>query len=234
MKVPMNPSTLELFKKQLERLTEMVVLGKAHIKIGRGLSQALYEDPAILHVAPVFWGMTQTAHLDIAQLIAFKLFDPQSNALTVEDLLSRAEELRTSFAHGTPSQVEAVVKVARSQIASLAPQLKKIRAKRSRVLAHLDRTVIDNPEKLARAVALTFSDLNLIFNTAGNILNEVSVKFRDASTLYDLIDSEDYESAVGLIADAKCAQVRQYEEEFGHWDGPRPRRCSEGIEKPKS
>src|SRR5215831_16543106 len=47
--------TTELFGKSLSRLKEMVVLGVAHIKIGRGLGKMINEDPAIYHVAPAFW-----------------------------------------------------------------------------------------------------------------------------------------------------------------------------------
>jgi hypothetical protein len=50
-----RPITPELFDKALSRPIEMVVLGTAHVKIGRGLGQTLSEDPAIAHVAPVFW-----------------------------------------------------------------------------------------------------------------------------------------------------------------------------------
>ena len=218
--------TPELFGKALGRLIEMVVLGMAHIKIGRGLARAMGDDPAIANVSPVFWGMTITAHLDVAQLIAFKLFDERSGSMTIEYLLARAEELKQSFPNASPTQVEAVVKIARGQIqGTLEAPLTKIRAKRNRVLAHSDPTIIRNPGKLTKEVELTFSDLNAVLNVAGIVLNEVSVAFRDTSPLYEMIGADDYEMAVSLIADAKCAQVRAYETEFGPWEHLRPKKC---------
>ena len=62
---------------------ELVALGKAHTEIGRGLGRDIGADSAIANVAPVFWGTTMTAHLDTAQLIAFKLFDPRKGTMTV-------------------------------------------------------------------------------------------------------------------------------------------------------
>jgi hypothetical protein len=122
--------------------------------------------------------------------------------------------------------MEAVVKIARTQIANLNAPLKKIRAKRNRVLAHVDQAIVRDPAKLARQVELTFSDLNLVLNTGGSILNELSVKLRDSSPLYDMIGADDYQSAIHLITDAKCAHIRNYEAEFGLlWDGPRPKKC---------
>src|SRR5215469_3310836 len=129
--------TTDLFGKTLSRLTEMVVLGVAHVKIGRGLGKMINEDPAIAHVAPAFWGMSMTAHLDAAQLIAFKLFDTRRGTLTVEFLLNRAEELKSSFGNATAGQVEAIIKFARTQVENLHDPLKRIRAKRNRVLAHM-------------------------------------------------------------------------------------------------
>ena len=217
--------TPELFGKALSRLIEMVVLGTAHIKIGRGLGQTLSDDPAIAHVAPVFWGMTMTAHLDVAQLIAFKLFDPRQGTMTIKFLLDRAEELKKSFGNATATQVKEIVKIGRFQIANLDAPLKPIRNKRNRVLAHVDPTIVSNPAKLAKEIEVKFSDLNLVLNTAGHILNELSVAFRDASPLYEMIGADDYEMAVSLIADAKCAQVREYEREFGSWLHLRPKKC---------
>ena len=104
------PLAPEVFEKALKRLMEMVMLGMTHIKIGRGLGQSVSDDPAIAHVAPVFWSMSITAHLDLAQLIAFKLFDLRHGTMTVEYLLDRAEELKTSFPNATAGQVEAVDK----------------------------------------------------------------------------------------------------------------------------
>jgi hypothetical protein len=169
--------------------------------------------------------MTMTAHLDVAQLTAFKLFDPRHGTMTVEYLLDRAEELKNSFANAKAGQVEEIVKIARNQIANLETPLKPIRTKRNRVLAHVDPTIVSSPEKLAKEIALTFTDLNLVLSTAGNILNELSVAFRDASPLYDMVGADDYEMAVSLIADAKCAQVREYEREFGSWYHLRPKKC---------
>jgi hypothetical protein len=217
--------TTELFGNTLSRLTEMVVLGVAHIKIGRGLGKMINEDPAIAHVAPAFWGLSMTAHLDAAQLIAFKLFDTRRGTMTVEYLLNRAEELKSSFGNATAGQVEEVIKIARTQMASLHDPLKKIRAKRNRVLAHADPSIISSPEKLAKHVELTFSDLNIVFGLGGQILNEVSLGFRGASQVFELLGADDYEMAVSLIADAKCAQIRSYEAEFGRWDHLRPKKC---------
>jgi len=217
--------TPEHFGKALDRLTEMIVLGKAHIRIARGLGRSVGDDPAIAHVSRTFWGMTMTAHLDVAQLLAFKLHDERSGTMTVEFLLQRAEDLRGQFRKASPQAVDGIVHQGRCFINSMAAPLKKIRAKRNRVIAHSDPTIIFDPAKLTKAVELSYSDLDVVFTVTGRILNRLSGAFRDSSADFDMLGVDDYENAIDLIRDAKCAQIREYEAEFGPWDHLRPKNC---------
>lgn len=222
-----QPLTPELFGKALDRLIGMVVEAKAHMKIGLGLGQTLKGDPAIAQVAPIFWYMSLTSHLDVAQLIAFKLFDKNHGTLSIYYLLKHAENLKGAFLNAIPSQVEAILRVANGQITGLLTSpLQQIYLKRNRMLAHFDRTIISDPEKVEAEVKVTFSELNIIFNVAGSVLNEVSVRFRDVSASYDMVGSEDYKAAIDLITEGKCAQIRAYEAESDPWGGLRPNKCN--------
>jgi hypothetical protein len=95
--------------------------------------------------------MTLTSHLDIAQLMAFKLFDTRRGTMTIDYLLDRAAECPGSFQKATPSQVSGIIADSRSQIASIEVPLAPLRAKRNRILAHVDPTIIGNPEQVAKA-----------------------------------------------------------------------------------
>jgi HEPN superfamily AbiU2-like protein len=205
----------ETFSKVLNRLTEFVVLGKTNLRIARGISRDVMTDPVIADAAPVFWGMTLTSHLDIAQLVAFKLFDTRNGTMTIEYLLDRAAECSDSFQKATPSDVAALIVESRSKIASIAVSLEPLRKKRNRILAHMDPTIISNPQHLAKVCAVTFADLDLIFKIAGEILNSLNVAYRDTGTWMELSGGDDYESIVQLIVDAKHAMVDRFETEFG-------------------
>jgi hypothetical protein len=205
----------ETFSKVLNRLTEFVVLGKTNLRIARGISRDVMTDPVIADAAPVFWGMTLTSHLDIVQLVAFKLFDTRNGTMTIEYLLDRAAECADSFQKATPSEVAALIAECRSKISSIAGPLAPLREKRNRILAHVDPTIIKNPERLAKACAVTFADLDLIFKIAGEILNSLNVAFCDTSSSMDIMGGDDYESIVQLVVDAKHAMVDRFETEFG-------------------
>jgi hypothetical protein len=119
--------------------------------------------------------MTLTSHLDIAQFGAFKLFDTRHGTMTIEYLLDRAGECLNSFRKGTPSEVSALIEESHSKIASIAIQLAPLRQKSNRILAHVEPTIVKDPERLAKACAVTFADLDVIFQIAGEILNSLNV-----------------------------------------------------------
>jgi AbiU2 len=208
-------SAKDEFARVLDLLNDRVVMGKAHLAIGRGLSITLTGDPVVAHVAPVFWGTTISSHLDAAQMGAFKLFDRQQSALTVFYLLELAKRSPSVFAKASPDQVAKLVADSESKINLISESVRQIGNKRNRVLAHSDRTVVTDPEKLARITEVTFTDLKAVFDASGAVLNDVSVAFRDASQSWPLIGGEDYETAIQMIVDAKHAQADAYEIEFG-------------------
>lgn len=108
--------------------------------------------------------------------------------MTIESLLSQAECHPEYFPQATPDQVSAVVRIARTRVANLKIALKPIRAIRNMLLAHLDATLIHDPTRMAEHTRVTFTDLNQVFFFAGNILNEVAVKFRDTMADFDFVD----------------------------------------------
>jgi hypothetical protein len=211
----------EFFQKVLARLREDVVIGKAHLRIGQGLGQKLAADPVLAQVARVFWGTTMNAHLDAAQLRAFKLFDSRNGTMTLEYLLTIAEDTGVNFrAH--PERLPELFDTCRAHIASVQGKLEPLRAKRNRIIAHSEPTIVTDPEKLAKLTTVTFADLNDIFSSAGRILNEVTVAYSDAFSDYDLLDVDDYTWALQLIADAKHDFFESYERDFGKPDFARP------------
>jgi hypothetical protein len=91
------------FEKVLARLLEVLVLGKTSMKIGRGILGEIASDQILALVCKVFWGTTITAHLDAAQMAAFKLFDSRSGSMTVNYLLELAIQCSDSSQKKTDS-----------------------------------------------------------------------------------------------------------------------------------
>lgn len=214
------------FEKTLDALIHVLLTAKGHLTIGRGIGQMITSEPEISHVGPTFWTLTIYAHLDFAQLLAFKLFDKRPETITIERLLSLAEKNPQIFGNRTQAQVDAIIQIARNQIASLDAPRRRIHAKRNRVIAHLEQTVVHDPAKAEAATRVTFSDLNEVFAFAESILNELAGAFRDTAASFDLIGVTDYETVGNWIVSGKCEHIKRYESEFGPWTGPRPKKCS--------
>jgi len=215
------------FEKTLDALIHVLLTAKGHLTIGRGVGKMITEEPEISHAGPTFWALTIYAHFDAAQLLAFKLYDKRPETITIGRLLSLAEKNPKIFRHRTAAQVSAIVKTALYQIAGLEAPLKRINAKRNRVIAHLEQTAVHDPAKVEAATRLTFSDLNGVFFFAEGILNELAGAFRDTAASFDLVGGTDYEVVGDWIVRGKCAHLKQYESEFGPWEGSRPKKCPE-------
>jgi hypothetical protein len=134
--------------------------------------------------------------------------------MTVEYLLRLAEEKNINFkAH--PDRLPDLFNSCRTLIGKVQLKLKQLNAKRSRILAHSDPTIVYNPDKIAKATEVTFSDLDLLFSATGRILNEMSEAYNGVSSDFEVLDVDDYKTIIQLVADAKHEMVESYEREFG-------------------
>lgn len=206
----------------LRNLTDEVLFGKAYLGIGKGLARA---DPIVLSTSPTFFGLTLEACLHMSQIFAAKLYDKTSGAVTVKSLLDAVQSEAGMFKHGSPQEVSASVKDAEGRINAIVPILKSVQDRRNKALAHLDPRTVTNPEELDANAKLTLANLEKIFAETGTILNTFSRLWLDTTSVMELIDDEDYTSALDLIADAKHAQADRYESEFKEpCPFPRPRK----------
>ena len=205
----------------LNSLTNEVLMGRAYLTIADGLKDW---DPIVLKCSPTFFGLSVEASLQMSQMYVAKLYDKTKGAITVKSLLDRAKIEASTFTHGTAQQVELAVKESQNRIDGLQGILKSIQKRRNEALAHLDpRTVVD-PVGLATRAKLTIADLKKVFDETSIILNKVLCLWKDTYASLEFIGSDDYKTALELIADAKHAQVDRWEKEFPNTpcDFPRP------------
>jgi hypothetical protein len=180
------------FNHALDHLIALIGQAKACVKIVRELGGFLGENPAINNFAPVFWSASGSALAVVAQLWAFKLFDPDSK-LTVPCILVQASGLRTQFGHATPEQVDTIVKLANCKIAAMPTDSRtQIRSKRHKVIAHLDQRLVTDPSKIAPDLKVTWSDILTELQIGSSIVTELSLAFRGSTPSYDLPGTDDY------------------------------------------
>jgi hypothetical protein len=210
-------------KQMMSSLITEVIWGRTHLKIAKAIRSA---DPAVIHTAQTFFGLTHDAHLDAAQMYAVKLHDRTREAVTVKSVLAEAERVAGTFSNGSAEEVRKVVAAAKAQLVGLDHTLSALEARRNEYLAHVDRNTILDPTSLNSRAALTINDLDDLLVETGNILNDISQLYDASLSVLELTDSEDYTTAFRLIAEAKCAQADRYEKEFKEkWPYERPASC---------
>ena len=210
-------------KQLLNALMREVLLGNTHLAIVNGLREA---DPVVLDTAGVFFGLTITAHLETAQMHAAKLFDTHPGTETIYTLLATAGQNTHLFANGSPQEVRMAVRTAKQRVRGLNPVMNAVRIRRNKMLAHLDPETVRDPVKLFREAKLTLDDLVKILGVASEIVNEISRLYMNATHLTTFPFQDDYKQALKLVAEAKCAEIRKYEDEFkAQWTGKRPKDC---------
>lgn len=208
----------------LQSLMVEVIWGRTHLKLARAIRQA---DPAIIHTAPTFFGLTCDAHLDAAQLYAAKLYDRTKGPITVKSALLEADRIAGRFSHTSAEEVRTTVAAAQAQIVEFKEILSAVEDRRNEYLAHVAPETILDPAALNSRAALTIDELHHLFVETGNILNSISQLYQGTLSVLEVLDSNDYTTAFRLIAEAKCAQANRYEKEFNEaWPYERPGICS--------
>lgn len=207
----------------IRALVNEVIMGTTHLAIVNGLNEA---DPVVLGTASVFFGLTIRGHLEAAQMYAAKLFDTHRDAETIHTLLSAAGQNAHLFSNATSQQVDRAVGMARQRIKQLDPIMKSVRARRNKVLAHLDPETVRDAVKVAKDARLTLADLSKVFDAAHGIVNEISILWMKTSHLRSFPFDDDYKHALDLIAEAECARIQKYERDFkAKWTAARPKGC---------
>jgi hypothetical protein len=218
-KVAAKPS----LEQMLTALTNQLLAGKSYLTIANGLTSA---DPVILATGKLFFGLTVEGNLQLAQIYAARLYDKTKGALTMFSLVSAVKLAAHDPMHSSKQTdlLQAASEI-ESRIAGLESILSSIKKRRDKAFAHLDPAFLD-PHKLAASAVLSLEDLGTVYEKTGQMINEVTVVLRDTVGHFELFGIHDYETVLSLIADAKCAQVQKYEEEFGQ-PAPfdRPKNC---------
>jgi hypothetical protein len=165
-------------------------------------------------------------NLQLAQMYAARLYDKTPGAISIYSLISEAKKWAAGLQKPGDSVALQEIRDSESRIQALEPILASITKRRNEALAHLDPRTVRDPQRLNAIATLTVPELSKVFAETGQIISEVNVVYRDIASNFEFLGVEDFKVAFGLIADAKCAQVEEWEKEFGT-PAPfeRPRNC---------
>ena len=209
-------------------LANQVLIGNACTNIARGLWNA---DPVVLATAKIFFGLALEGNLQLAQIYAARMFDKTKGAISVYSFMREAKNWAAGLQGAEAATAAEAITGAESRILSLEPILFSLLRRRNEALAHLDPKTVVDPQHLDKNAKLTFPELSKVFVQTGRILNEINALRTGVVSHFEFVGVEDYEMALMLISEAKCAQVDRYEKEFGK-PAPfeRPKNCPEASQ----
>ena len=214
----------------LKSLYDEVLIGRAHLTIAQGLAKCHNEDPPITNVAPAFFGLSITAHLEAAQLYAAKLFEKNSKeSLSLVSMLEHIENTPSILTGVSEERALEIVQSCRALISGVVDRLTPLRVRRDKILAHLDRETVTDPAKITVRAELYFKDLERFFQVAAVGVSRISGRQLFDDEQVRLMNESDYEQAIRRIGEAKHAEAAKYEHEFGvpcDWPLPKAGRTS--------
>lgn len=185
------------------------------------LARRLLEaDAAVLGVAWTFFGLTLDGSLELAQMVAARIYDTTRGTVTVKSMLREAAVQSGSFQRGDRSQVTEAITRSEKIIDVLEQLISSIRTRRNEWPAHLDPRTVADPKALQEKASLTVPDLQRVFAETKKILIEISGLYEGAVGELRFLGHDDYKAALDHIRQAKCSQIKIFENEFGPWDGP--------------
>lgn len=162
-----RPRSVRVF----EALCRLVDRGRDHLQAWGELHRLVQTDPALVELTGSFFLLTGIAHLEAATLHAAKLTEKQNDSANVTYLLNTIQAERNKLiGPGAWPTIKAIIESARLRLQEIESVVQRVKQKRDRELAHLDRRDIDmSPDWQAIAV----EDLEKAFDTVDRIANEL-------------------------------------------------------------
>jgi len=162
-----RPRAVRIF----EALCGLIDRGRDHLQAGGNLRRLVQTDTGLVELAGSFFLFTGIAHIEAATLHAAKLTEKQDDSANVTYLLNTIHAERNKlFARSSWPTVKAVIESARLRLQEIESVVQRVKQKRDRELAHLDRRDIDmSPDWQAIAI----EDLQEVFDTIDDITAEL-------------------------------------------------------------
>ena len=137
----------EKLESLLHSLSEELLRGYRCLLIAREISDAQRERK--LTRAPQFFSTIQEACMREAFLSVAKLAISERESITIEYLLNAAGQVPSkSFPFATREEIDRSIELHRQQLAQLSPLIDDLKLQRDRVLAHLDRKHVNEPQAI--------------------------------------------------------------------------------------
>ena len=204
------------FTNPVERLIHVlareVYEGRAHLYIGRHLTNALIRSPHVAKIAPTFFSLAIHAHMVEAFLHLARVFDKRANVVKLSTLLDRACDHAGQFKNATAPEVRQLIARLRPTLAGLAADAAPVLERRNKLLAHLDPHAMNNLEAFEEAAKITFGGMDTLYSQSGRIVIQVYRAYNNEEISMDVIGIDDFEFLLRDVERGRKAEMEELQQ----------------------
>jgi AbiU2 len=156
----------------LEAVLGIADRGRDHLRAWDSVGSVVQGDTWLADLATPFFVLTAIAHIEAAALHAAKLTDKQRDSINVTYLLNtiEANKKQNLFCDDWP-KVKGAIESGRHRLQGIEQTVTRIKEKRDRDLAHLDRRHINATRE---SQAIEVADLHQVFDAIDEIGRELA------------------------------------------------------------
>jgi hypothetical protein len=156
----------------LASVLQIADCGRDHLRAWASLKNVVDVDTWLADLAMPFFVLTAVAHLEAAAMHAAKLTDTQRDSISVDYLLEIIEgERNGSVLRDDWPRLKEVVAGGRRRLQDIAATVSRIKEKRDRDLAHLDRRHLKGSYE---SQAIEVADLHEVFDAVDEIARSLA------------------------------------------------------------
>jgi hypothetical protein len=190
----------------LDSLSEELLRGYRCLLIAREIRDAQGERK--LAPAAQFFSTVQEACMREAFLSVAKLAISERESITIEYLVNAAGQVPSKFfPFATREEIDNAIEVHRGQLEELTPVIDDLKLQRDRVLAHLDRKHVNEPETIS-SQSIESQQIERCFDVFLGIINTYRRYFGETELGFEQVVN-DLREEVGYLVER--LQVRDYE-----------------------
>jgi hypothetical protein len=187
----------EKLESLLDNLSQELLRGHRCLQVAREIRNA--RGQAKLARSSQFFSTVQEACMREAFLSLAKLAISEKESITIEYLLNAASQVPSkSFPFATRKEIDHSVEMHRKQLEELTPVVDGLKLQRDRVLAHLDRKHVNEPEAIS-SQSIETQQIERCFSVFLEIINTYRRYFGETELSFEEVEKDLREEVVYLV-----------------------------------
>jgi len=194
----------------IETLHEEFLAGRTHLWVYRGLYDELVAgNIELFDAAPAFFQLTIKGNILEAYRHLWRLLDRDSRSVSVWHLLSVVKKASPKkFRYASGRRPSDLARKGRKQLVAHKKSIRKLWTRRNKILAHLDRQTVLNPQAVERLASVTLGEMEQLYKVIGDILVEIGVAYDGIIRSKEIVNRDDFRHLLKIAHIGRNAWIK--------------------------